>query len=435
MCIPAGSLPNNMIQPKNFVRALSSRNYRLYYGGQGISVIGTWITRVATSWLVYRLTGSALMLGVTGFIGQLPVFLFAPFAGVLVDRANKHRILLVTQALSMIQSFLLAVLTLTGVITVLHIILLSALQGFINAFDVPGRQAFLSEMIEKKEDIGNAIALNSSMVNSARLLGPSIAGVIIAGFGEGICFTIDGFSYLAVIASLLSMQLRPAEPHPRRKQFFLEFMEGFHYSFGFTTIKAILLLLALSSMMGMSYSVLMPVFASKVLGGGAHTLGFLMSASGLGALIGAFVLASRESVRGLGRWIVIASSMFGLGLMAFSFSSYLSLSLVLLLAVGFGMMVHMAASNTILQTISEERMRGRVMAFYSMAFMGMTPFGNLLAGTLADLIGAQWTTFLGGFVCVAGSMLFLRVLPKLREQIRPIYMQLGIIPQSMSEQQ
>lgn len=423
-----------MFKPRQLLRALNSRNYRLYYGGQGISVIGTWITRVATSWLVYRLTGSALMLGVTGFIGQLPVFLFAPFAGVLVDRANKHRLLVITQTLSMLQSFALAVLTLTGTITVLHIILLSALQGFINAFDVPGRQAFLSEMIEKKEDIGNAIALNSSMVNAARLLGPSIAGVIIAGFGEGICFTIDGFSYLAVIASLLLMHLRPAPPRPERKRFLHELMEGFHYSFGFTTIRAILLLLALSSMMGMSYTVLMPVFASKVLGGGPHTLGFLMSASGLGALTGAFFLASRESVRGLGRWIVIASSAFGLGLMAFSFSSWLLVSLTLLLVVGFGMMVQMASSNTILQTISEERMRGRVMSFYSMAFMGMTPFGNLLAGTLADLIGAQWTTFLGGFVCVVGSMVFLRTLPKLREQIRPIYRQLGIIPQPMSEQ-
>jgi MFS family permease len=424
-----------MVQPRNLVRAFSSRNYRLYYGGQGISVIGTWITRVATSWLVYRLTGSALMLGVTGFIGQLPVFLFAPFAGVIVDRTNRHKLLLWTQVLSMIQSFLLAVLTLTGVITVLHVILLSAMQGFINAFDVPGRQAFLSEMIEKKEDIGNAIALNSSMVNAARLLGPSIAGVIIAGFGEGICFTIDGFSYLAVIVSLLLMQLRPVPPRPPRKEFLHEFMEGFRYSFGFVTIRAILLLLALASMMGMSYQVLMPVFALKVLGGGPHTLGFLMSAAGLGALTGAFFLASRESVRGLGRWIVIASSAFGIGLMAFSFSPNLIVSLALLLIVGFGMMVHMASSNTILQTISEERMRGRVMSFYSMAFMGMTPFGNLIAGTLADLIGAQWTTFLGGFVCVIGSLVFLRALPRLREQLRPIYRQLGIIPEPMSQQQ
>jgi MFS family permease len=423
-----------MVQPRQLLRALSSRNYRLYYGGQGISVIGTWITRVATSWLVYRLTGSALMLGVTGFIGQLPVFLFAPFAGVIVDRTNRHTLLLWTQVLSMIQSFLLAALTLSGTITVLHIILLSAMQGFINAFDVPGRQSFLSELIERKEDLGNAIALNSSMVNVARLLGPSIAGLIIAGFGEGICFTIDGFSYLAVIGSLIMMRLRPVPPPRARKHFLHEFMEGYQYAFGFVSIRAILLLLALSSMMGMSYTVLMPVFASKVLGGGPHTLGFLMSASGLGALTGAFFLASRESVRGLGRWIVIASSVFGLGLMAFSFSSYLFLSLLLLLLVGFGMMVHMAASNTILQTVSEERMRGRVMAFYSMAFMGMTPFGNLLAGTLADLIGAQWTTFLGGLVCVVGSMVFLRVLPKVREQVRPIYRQLGIIPEPMGGQ-
>jgi MFS family permease len=362
------------------------------------------------------------------------VFLFAPFAGVIVDRTDRHRLLLVTQTLSMIQSFLLAVLTLTGVITVLHIIVLSAVQGFINAFDTPCRQAFLTEMIERKEDLGNAIALNSSMVNAARLIGPSIAGFVIAGFGEGICFTIDGFSYVAVIASLLMMRLRPVPPRPPRKQFLHEFLEGFHYSFGFASIRAILLLLAVSSMMGMSYTVLMPVFASKVLGGGPHTLGFLMSASGLGALTGAFFLASRESVRGLGRWIVIASSAFGFGLMAFSFSPHLALSLLLLLVVGFGMMVQMASSNTILQTISEERMRGRVMSFYSMAFMGMTPFGNLIAGSLADLIGAQWTTFIGGSICVAGSMMFLRTLPKLREQIRPIYRQLGIIAQTAEEE-
>lgn len=424
-----------MIQPKLLLRALSSRNYRLYYAGQGISVVGTWITRVATSWLVYRLTGSALMLGVTGFVGQLPVFLFAPFAGVFVDRANRHRLLVVTQVLSMVQSFLLAILTLTGAITVTHVMLLMALQGFINAFDVPVRQAFLSELIERKEDLGNAIALNSSMVNAARLIGPTVAGVIIAAAGEGICFLIDGFSYVAVIASLLLMHLGTPPARPPRKLFLLEFMEGFRYAFGFGAIKAILLLLALASMMGMSYQVLMPIFASKVLGGGPYTLGFLMSAAGLGALSGAFFLASRESVRGLGRWIVIASSAFGLGLMAFSFSPILPLSLALLLIVGFGMMVHMASSNTILQTISEERMRGRVMAFYSMAFMGMVPFGNLLAGTLADLIGAQWTVFLGGFACLVGSMAFLKVLPKVREQVRPIYRQLGIIPEPMSEDQ
>lgn len=424
-----------MIQPKLLLRALSSRNYRLYYAGQGISVVGTWITRVATSWLVYRLTGSALMLGVTGFVGQLPVFLFAPFAGVFVDRANRHRLLVVTQVLSMVQSFLLAILTLTGAITVTHVMLLMALQGFINAFDVPVRQAFLSELIERKEDLGNAIALNSSMVNAARLIGPTVAGVIIAAAGEGICFLIDGFSYVAVIASLLLMHLGTPPARPPRKLFLLEFMEGFRYAFGFSAIKAILLLLALASMMGMSYQVLMPIFASKVLGGGPYTLGFLMSAAGLGALSGAFFLASRESVRGLGRWIVIASSAFGLGLMAFSFSPILPLSLALLLIVGFGMMVHMASSNTILQTISEERMRGRVMAFYSMAFMGMVPFGNLLAGTLADLIGAQWTVFLGGFACLVGSMAFLKVLPKVREQVRPIYRQLGIIPEPMSEDQ
>ncbi len=422
-----------MFQP-NFLRALSSRNYRLYYGGQGLSVVGTWITRVATSWLVYRLTGSAFMLGITGFIGQLPVFLFAPFAGVYVDRMNKHRLLVVTQTLSMLQSFALAALTLTGVITVLHVILLSAVQGFINAFDVPGRQAFLSEMVDRKEDLGNAIALNSSMVNGARLLGPSIAGVIIAGYGEGLCFTIDGISYLAVIASLLLMQLRPEHPHPTRKAFLHEFVEGFRYSFGFAAIRAILLLLALSSMMGMSYTVLMPVFAGTVLHGGPHTLGYLMSASGVGALAGAFYLASRQTIVGLGKWIVGASAAFGVGLIAFSLSSTLPLSLALLTVVGFGMMVQMASSNTILQTIAEPHMRGRVMSFYSMAFMGMTPFGNLLAGSVAGAVGAPVTVLLGGVACLVGSMVFLKNLPRIQELVRPIYHRLGIIPPPVEPQ-
>lgn len=417
-----------MVPFRQMLRALSSRNYRLFYGGQGISVIGTWITRVATSWLVYRLTGSALMLGLTGFIGQLPVFLFGPVAGVVVDRVSKHRLLLVTQALSLLQSALLAILTLSGVITVTQIILLSALQGFINAFDTPGRQSFLVEMVERRADLGNAIALNSSMVNGARLIGPSVAGVIIGAFGEGVCFVVDAVSYLAVIGSLLAMHLAKAAPRRARQAFLREFMEGFRYAFGSPTIRAILMLLSLSSMMGMSYTVLMPIFVAEILHGGPSSLGFLMSAAGLGALAGAIYLASRKSVLGLGRWIVIASGMFGTGLMAFSFSTSFPISLVLLPVVGFGMMVQMASSNTILQTIAEDRMRGRVMSFYSMAFLGMTPFGNLIAGGLAHLIGAQWTVFLGGLICICGSLLFLRILPNMRAQVRPIYSRLGILP-------
>jgi MFS family permease len=411
------------------VRALRSRNYRLFFGGQTISLVGTWMTRIATSWLVYRLTGSATLLGVVSFAGQIPAFFLAPLAGVWVDRWDRHRTLVVTQVLSMVQSFALAALALSGIITVGEIIWLSLAQGLINAFDMPTRQAFVVQMVESREDLGNAIALNSSMVNAARLIGPSLAGIVIAGVGEGYCFLIDGISYIAVIVSLLLMRIAAAAPRRAPRRVLEELAEGWRYVAGSAPIRSILLLLALVSVVGMPYTVLMPIFASDILHGGAHTLGFLMGASGAGALAGAVTLAMRRSVLGLGRRIAVATALFGGSLLAFSLSRWLWLSLLVLPLTGFGMMQQLASSNTILQTIVEDEKRGRVMSFYSMAFMGMAPFGSLVAGGLASWIGAPVTLAIGGAMCVAGSLWFARKLPGIRAMVRPIYAQLGILPE------
>lgn len=412
------------------LRALSHRNYQLFFSGQSISLIGTWMTRIATSWLVYRLTGSALLLGVVGFAGQIPSFLLAPFAGVLVDRWNRHRLLIATQVLALLQSLALAILALTGVVQIWHVILLSVFQGLINAFDMPARQAFVVEMVEKREDLPNAIALNSSMVNAARLLGPSIGGVIIAAVGEGWCFMLDAISYLAVIASLLAMKITPRMTKQIREAKMLQQMrEGWKYASGFAPIRKVLLLLALVSLVGMPYTVLMPVFANEILHGGPNTLGLLMAASGVGALAGALLLAARKSVLGLGKFIPLMAGAFGAGLIAFSFSRALWLSLLLMIVTGLGFMVQMAASNTVLQTIVEEDKRGRVMSFYTMAFMGTAPFGSLLAGSMADKIGAPKTLLFGGIGCIIGALWFATSLPALRRDVRPIYVKIGILPE------
>jgi MFS family permease len=410
------------------VRALSHRNYRLFFAGQGTSLVGTWITRVATSWLVYRLTGSAALLGIVGFAGQIPTFILAPFAGVWVDRSSRYRVLVVTQVLSMLQSFALAWLALAGTITVTDILVLGAFQGVINAFDTPARQSFVIDMVGDPADLPNAIVLNSSMVNGARLVGPSVAGVLIAAAGEGWCFLVDGFSYLAVIASLLMMRLGPLKRRRGSQHALADLRDGFRYAFGFPPIRSVLLLLALVSLMGMPYTVLMPVMAAAVLHGGPHTLGFLMAATGVGALGGAVYLASRPSVVGLGRVIAGAAALFGAGLIAFSLSRHVALSVVLMVVSGIGFMVQMASSNTIIQTIVREEMRGRVMAFYAMAFMGTAPFGSLLAGGVAARLGAPRTILLGGCACIAGGALFARQLPRLRALVRPIYVERGILP-------
>ncbi|HPG39613.1 MAG TPA: MFS transporter [bacterium] len=414
---------------RNIFRSLQYRNYRLFFAGQSVSLIGTWMQRIAMPWLVYRLTDSAFILGVVGFAGQIPTFLLAPVAGVLTDRWNRYHILLITQVLAMIQALILAFLYFTGVIQVWHVVTLSIVLGCVNAFDVPARQSLVVEMIDKKEDLGNAIALNSSLVNGARLLGPSIAGVLIASLGEGICFLLNGVSYIFVITSLLFMKMSKKAPIIKKADVLKELKEGFTYTFGFMPIKSIILLLALISLMGMSYVVLMPVFAKEILHGGPHTFGLLMGASGIGALLGALYLASRKSVLGLGGLIPLAAAVFGLGLAAFSFSRYFTLSLILMVMAGLGMMLQMASSNTILQTIVDDDKRGRVMSFYTMAFMGTAPFGSLLAGSLASLVGAPTALLIGGLFCVGGAVWFATRLKGLRVLIRPIYMRLGIIPQ------
>jgi MFS family permease len=417
------------------VRALHHRNYRLFFTGQSVSLIGTWMTRIATSWLVYRLTGSALLLGLVGFAGQIPSFLLAPFAGVLIDRWDRHRLLVVTQILAMLQSAALAALTLAGVINIWHVLALSLFQGVINAFDMPARQSFVVEMVEKREDLPNAIALNSSMVNAARLLGPSIGGVIIAAVGEGWCFTLDAVSYLAVIASLLLMRLAARAPRvkSREARMLQELRAGWAYVSGSPPIRSILLLLALVSLVGMPYTVLMPVFASKILHGGPHTLGFLMAATGVGALTGAVFLANRRSVVGLGRVIPMMSALFGAGLIGFSLSRTLWLSLLLLLVTGIGFMVQMSASNTLLQTLVDDDKRGRVMSFYTMSIMGVTPFGSLMAGGLAHRFGAPHTLLIGGIGCLLAAAWFASLLPRLRERVRPIYIEKGILPLMAAE--
>ncbi|HXF47953.1 MAG TPA: MFS transporter [Verrucomicrobiae bacterium] len=426
---PDESSSNLTFSVKFLLRGLGYRNYRLFFAGQGISLIGTWMQQTAMTWLVYRLTDSAFMLGVVGFSNQIPAFILTPFGGVLADRANRHRVLLVTQILSMLQALTLALLVLTENIQVWHIIALGIFIGSINAFDIPTRQAFLLDMIENRQDLGNAIALNSSMFNAARLIGPSIAGVVIALAGEGVCFLLNALSFLAVLAALLAMRLQPQKMAGQQTNSLHGLREGLRYAFTFTPIRSVLFLVALASVMGIPYSTLMPVFARDILHGGSHTQGFLMSAVGLGALSGALFLASRKNVRGLGKIIALSAGLFGAGIVIFSFSKILWLSLFAMVLTGFGMMVQMASSNTVLQTLADDDKRGRVISLYATAFMGMMPFGSLLAGSLAGQIGAPSTLLIGGLCCILGALLFARHLPSWRQMVRPVYAKKGIIPE------
>jgi len=400
------------------LRALRHRNYRLFFGGQSLSLVGTWITRVAVSWLTWRLTHSTVMLGLVGFVEQIPTFLLGAFAGVWVDRLDRYRVLIATQALALVQSFALAALAIPGVIRIEHVLALQAFQGLIKAFDTPARQALMVDMVEDRADLSNAIALNSSVVNAARLVGPSVAGVLIAWVGEGWCFFVDGVSYLAIVGSLLLMHVAH-RPRPEvRKPVLHDLADGFRYAFGSAAIRAVLMLLAVVSLAGMPYTALLPVIAAETLHGGSHTLGFLMGAMGVGALGGALLLASRRSVVGLGRWIPLAAGTFGAGLMAVGLSRSLPLSLLCMSVTGVGFMIHLASSNTIIQTLVREEMRGRVMAFYAMSFLGMRPFGSLVAGAAAARFGAPWTIFVGGLVCVIGAAAFSRWLPRIQELVR-----------------
>jgi MFS family permease len=375
------------------------------------------------------MTGSALLLGVVGFAGQIPTLILSPVAGVMTDRWSRYRVLLITQIVSLVQAAVLACLCLAGVIQIWEIIVLSVILGCTNAFDVPSRHSFVIDMVENKEDLGNAIALNSLMFNGARLIGPSIAGVMLATTSEGVCFLLNAVSYIFVIISLMMMRLRIVQSHKKEEKILKELGEGLHYTFGFPPIKHLLILLSISSLMGMSYSVLMPVFAKEVLHGGSHTYGFLMGAAGFGALMGALFLASRKSVLKLGRIVPASAILFGSALLGLSFSRFFPISLVLMVFIGLGMMMQTAASNTILQTITDDDKRGRVMGFYSMSIMGTAPFGSLIAGGLAKYIGAPWTIFAGGFVTIIGALFFLRKLPELRALVRPVYVKMGIIPE------
>jgi MFS family permease len=414
------------------LRAFRHRNYRLFFGGQGLSLVGTWMQQIAVSWLVYRLTGSALVLGLVGFVGQSPALFAAPVAGVLADRFNRHRLLIILQVLAMIQASLLAFLTLSGLVAVWHLFLLAAFLGFVNAFEIPTRQSFVLDMLDRNEDLGNAIALNSFMFNSSRLVGPSIAGIIIGLVGEGICFFLNAISFLAIIIALVSMRIQKRTGDTIDIPLLRGIRDGFSYAFDFMPIRYILILLGLVSLAGMPYLVLMPVFAKDVLHGGPQTLGFLLGASGIGALIGALVIASRASVVGTNKLLSIGTLVFGASLVGFSFSTSVVLSFILMVFTGFHMILVMVSSNIMLQTIAEEDKRGRIISLYVLALMGTAPFGSLLAGIAANHIGAPNTLLAGGIVCILASLFFYLKLPTIRAQVQPIYRQLGLIEEMPS---
>jgi MFS family permease len=406
------------------LRALRHRNFQLFFSGQLISLTGTWMQSVAQAWLVYRLTGSALLLGTVGFASQIPVFLFAPLGGITADRVNRQRLVIATQTTSMILAGILAWLTRSGHIQVWHIFLLAGLLGVVNAFDIPGRQSFLIDMVGK-EDLMNAIALNSSMFNGARVIGPAVAGILVARIGEGWCFEANAISYIAVLIGLLLMKVRSA-PRISNRSPIEDIIEGFRWVNRTKIIRSLLLLIGLVSLVGMPYTVLMPVFADKILHGGARGLGILMGATGVGALFGALTLAAKTGIKGLGRWVTITCATLGISLFLFSFSTSFWLSAALLLPCGYSMMLQMACSNTLIQTIVPDHLRGRVMSLYSMMFMGMAPFGAFFGGALANRIGAPMTVAVGGIACVLGAIWFGRALPELRIEARRLIVAQGL---------
>jgi MFS family permease len=408
------------------LRSLHHRNFQLFIGGQLISLIGTWMQSVAQAWLVYRLTGSSLLLGAVGFASQIPVFLVAPIGGTITDRHNRHRLIVATQSASMILAFILAALTLSGRVQVWHIFVLAALLGVVNAFDIPARQAFLVEMVGK-ENLMNAIALNSSMFNGARIVGPAVAGIMVAAVGEGWCFFVNAVSYIAVLAGLLMMDVPGSPERPARTASALEnIIEGFQYVRQTGPIRALLTLVGLVSLVGMPYAVLMPIFADQILHGGARGLGLLMGATGIGALAGALMLAAKQGLKGLGKWVAVSSIGFGASLILFAFSKWFWVSFAALLPVGFCMMVQMAACNTLIQSMVPDQLRGRVMAVYSMMFMGMAPFGAFFAGAIAEHLGAPTTVAIGGVACIAGSAVFASRLPGWRTEVRQLIIAQGL---------
>jgi MFS family permease len=408
------------------LRAFRHRNFRLFFAGQGASMLGTWIQQIAQSWLVYRLTGSPLLLGVTGFAGQFPILLLAPLAGLLSDRIDRKRLLVITQTLLMLQALALAALALSGLVEVWHVLVLALFYGAVMGFDTPVRQSLLIELVGDRADLPNAIALNSMLMNSSRLVGPSIAGLLLAVASEGTCFLINALSFAAIIAAALALRI-PARAARYQAGLRQGLAEGVRYAWSFVPIRMLLPMVALVSFTASPYVTLMPVVAKEVLGGGAHTLGFMVGAAGLGALAGTTWLATRGTVRGLGTVIAIAAAIAGIGLAFVSFSHALWLSLPAMICVGFGIIVTAASVNTIVQTIVDDDKRGRVMSFYTMSFLGIAPLGALTAGALASYIGAPNTLLAGGICCLAGAVRFWRLLPVFRREIKPVYRRLGIV--------
>jgi MFS family permease len=418
---------------RDMVRSLRHRNFRLFFSGQLISLIGTWMQTIAQAWLVYRITGSSLLLGVVGFAGQIPIFILSPLGGLAADRWNRQKIVIGTQVASMLLAFVLAALTLLHIVKTWEIITLAALLGAVNAFDIPGRQSFLIEMVSR-DDLMNAIALNSSMFNGARVIGPAIAGILVSRIGEGWCFFANGASYIAVIAGLLMMKLPPYRPVPAGTSPFEHIAEGFRYIQRTAPILALITLIGVVSLVAVPYSVLMPIFADQILHRGAHGLGILMGSAGVGALLGALTLASRRGVKGLGTVVGFAAMAFGVSLILFAFSKIFWLSVVLLVPVGYGVMLQMSSSNTLIQAMVPDELRGRAMAMYTMMFMGMAPIGSLLSGLFADWIGAPLTVAIGGVGAVAGAIYFLRRLPSLRFEAHQLLDAQGLVAAEAPEE-
>jgi len=446
--VVGGSLPESQrLRWQAAGRALRHRNFQLFFSGQLISLVGTWMQTVAQSWLVYRLTGSGLQLGAVGFASQIPVFLFAPLGGIVADRSNRQHVVIATQAASMVLAFILAALALTHYVKVWHVFVLAALLGVVNAFDIPGRQSFLVDMVGK-DDLMNAIALNSSMFNGARVIGPAVAGVLVARLGEGWCFFANGVSYIAVIAGLMLMNVHAPARVSEKASPWEHIVEGFQFVNRTAPIRALLILLGLVSITGMPYVVLMPIFADRILhsGGqefasmigshdlGAVRLGILMGASGVGALLGALTLAIRTGVKGLGRWVTVCCAAFGVSLILFAVSKSFWVSVLLLLPVGYFIMLQMASSNTLIQVMVPDALRGRVMAVYSMMFMGMAPLGALLGGVLSDRVGAPMTVAIGGVASIGGAWWFGTKLPKIRGEARRLIMAQGMQGGAPAEQ-
>ena len=426
---PIAPLPpeENRSRFRDLVRSLRHRNFQLFFSGQMVSLIGTWMQIIAEAWLVYRLTGSSLLLGTVGFAGQIPIFLFAPLGGLAADRWNRHRVVIGTQTASMILAFALAALTLLHIVRVWHIMVLAALLGVVNAFDVPARQSLLIEMVER-DDLMNAIALNSSMFNGARIIGPAVAGILVARIGEGWCFFANAVSYIAVITGLLMMKFQSLRTASKDTSPYEHIVEGFRFVRRTKPILALVLLIGVVSFVAVPYSVLMPIFADQILHRGAHGLGILMGSTGVGALLGALTLAVRRGVHGLGRVVGSAAAGFGVSLVLFAVSSSFWLSVALLIPVGYAVMLQMSSSNTLIQAMVPDELRGRAMAMYTMMFMGMAPLGSFFAGALADKIGAPWTVGIGGTAAFVAALVFMRYLPSLRFEARQLIMAQGLSP-------